>query len=304
MKWRKLGRIFVPDGTVDWMRSHAAVPVVDRIDSDVVKVYFSPRDAQGRSYTGYVVVDLRAPTKILDVSREPVLSPGRLGAFDDSGAMGTCLIDVGHEKYFYYIGWNLGVTVPFRNSIGLARSVDGGVTFTRYAEGPIIDRTPLEPHFTASCCVLHDESRYRIWYLSCLDWESVNGKPQHRYHIKYGESPDGINWERKGLVAIDFKSEDEYAISVPRVIRDKSGYKMWYSYRGRSYRIGYAESPDGYVWERRDELSGIDVSDTGWDSEMICYPCVFDHNGERYMFYNGNGYGQSGFGLAVLDSDN
>jgi hypothetical protein len=76
---------------------------------------------------------------------------------------------------------------------------------------------------------------------------------------------------------------------------------MWYSYRGESYRIGYAESHDGIQWTRRDEEAGIEVSDGGWDSEMICYPCVFDHEGQRYMLYNGNGYGKTGIGLAVLE---
>jgi hypothetical protein len=44
------------------------------------------------------------------------------------------------------------------------------------------------------------------------------------------------------------------------------------------------------------------VSLIGWDSEMIEYPFVFDHAGERYMLYNGNGYGKSGFGLAILNA--
>ena len=82
---------------------------------------------------------------------------------------------------------------------------------------------------------------------------------------------------------------------------------MWYCYRGqkeiKTYRIGYAESKGGLVWERKDELAGIDVSASGWDSECICYPYVFDYNNERYMFYNGNGYGKSGFGLAILEHD-
>ena len=78
---------------------------------------------------------------------------------------------------------------------------------------------------------------------------------------------------------------------------------MWYSCRGSAYRIGYAESNDGLEWERKDEEAGIDVSQDGWDSEMIEYPCVFQHGGSWYMLYNGNGYGASGIGLAVLDAD-
>jgi len=34
---------------------------------------------------------------------------------------------------------------------------------------------------------------------------------------------------------------------------------------------------------------------------MVEYPFVFDHKGGRYMLYNGNGYGRTGFGIAVLD---
>jgi hypothetical protein len=78
---------------------------------------------------------------------------------------------------------------------------------------------------------------------------------------------------------------------------------MWYSFRGQAYRIGYAESEDGRQWKRLDSHVGIDVSTTGWDSEMIEYPFVFDHKGQRYMLYNGNGFGKTGFGLAVLEQN-
>lgn len=78
---------------------------------------------------------------------------------------------------------------------------------------------------------------------------------------------------------------------------------MWYSRRGTSYRIGYAESADGLSWRRLDHQDGIEVSDSGWDSEMIAYAYVFDAEGERYMLYNGNGYGATGIGLAVLEAD-
>ena len=140
-----------------------------------------------------------------------------------------------------------------------------------------------------------------MWYLSATKWKMEEGRPKHYYHIKYAESDNGIQWERKGIVCIDFASEEEYAISRPCVLKDKDVYRLWYSYRGQSYRIGYAESGDGIHWERKDKEVGIDVSMSGWDCEMIEYPFVFDHQGQRYMLYNGNGYGKTGFGLAVLE---
>jgi hypothetical protein len=33
---------------------------------------------------------------------------------------------------------------------------------------------------------------------------------------------------------------------------------------------------------------------------MQAYPFVFDEGGRRYMLYNGDGYGRTGIGLAVL----
>ena len=155
-------------------------------------------------------------------------------------------------------------------------------------------------------------SAQRKVYLSCLRWERGNqeGALKHYYYIKYATSLDGIDWQRKPDPAIDFESQFEYAISTPRVKKQSNGtYKMWYSYRGRqspddTYRIGYAESLDGETWVRKDRMmSSFDVSDTGWDSEMICYPFVFEYESQLYMLYNGNGYGRSGFGLAVLEAD-
>lgn len=300
MKWRKLGNVFCPSGDLEWMRSHAAVPTAMRIDGSVYRIYFSSRDSAGRSHTGFLVLDLNAPTRVLDVSTRPVLAPGPLGTFDDSGAMATWIAEAEGRVYLYYIGWNLGVTVPFRNAIGLAiLGADGQAR--RLADGPILDRTMSEPHFCASCCVLPAEDCWRMWYLSCTAWTLSEGRPKHHYHIKYAQSDDGIHWRRDGLVAIDYSSRDEYAISRPSVLRDGGIWKMWYSSRGSAYRIGYAESGDGREWVRMDSRAGIGVSASGWDSEMIEYPFVFDHGGARYMLYNGNGYGKSGFGIAVLE---
>ena len=123
------------------------------------------------------------------------------------------------------------------------------------------------------------------------------------YHIKYAESGDGIHWMRKGIVCIDFKYRGETRIGRPCVIREDEIYKMWYCCAIDTYRIGYAESGDGIHWVRKDEEVGIDVSESGWDSEMICYPFVFEHKGQKYLLYNGDGYGKTGLGYAILEEE-
>lgn len=281
------------------MQTHASVPFADLLVDDLYRVYFTTRDKKNQSYTAYIDINILKPNSIVNISTDPVLYPGALGEFDDSGAMGSWLTRNGDNCYMYYQGWNLGVTVPFRNSIGLALK-SGAERFRRYASGPILDRSMFEPHFTATPCVLIDGLKWKMWYLSCTEWLNEGNSVKHKYHIKYAESDDGINWKREGIVAIDYADETEYAISRPSVVRDGNVWRMWYSYRGPSYRIGYAESFDGILWKRIDAAVGIDVSVKGWDSEMIEYPFVFDHKGQRYMLYNGNEYGKTGFGLAVL----
>jgi hypothetical protein len=299
MKWQKLGLIFCPDGKYNWMISHASVPVAEYLEQDIFRIYFSSRDAKNRSHTAWLDIDINRPAIVLASAEKPILSPGELGEFDDSGAMLSWIVLQPQIKYFYYIGWNLGVTVPFRNSIGLAIWEKGRFP-KRYSNAPIVDRSSIDPYFVASCCLRVEDCLWKMWYLSCTGWTLVNSIPRHSYHIRYAESIDGISWKRDGISCIDFKDPGEYAISRPCVLNDNGLYKMWYSYRGISYRIGYAESLDGIHWTRLDQQVGISVSDFGWDSEMIEYPFVFDHKGSRYMLYNGNGYGKTGFGLAVL----
>ena len=298
-KWEKLCLVYKPSGEKEWLQTHAAVPIAEHLEGNIFKIYFSTRNKNNESSTGYLLIDITKPQEILDLSVNPVLVPGDIGEFDDSGAMASWLVSQGDKRYLYYIGWNLGITVPFRNSVGLSVSEEGG-PFKRLYDGPILDRTIKEPHFVASCCVLIDSHVWRMWYLSCTGWRMRKGKPEHRYHIKYAESHDGVSWNREGIVAIDYLNDEEYAISRPCVIKDEDCWRMWFSFRGPTYRIGYAESQDGIKWDRIDSACILDVSNSGWDSEMIEYPFVFDHAGERYMLYNGNGYGKTGFGLAVL----
>ncbi len=304
MNWRKLGVILAPDGSLNWMHSHAAVPFVMTDSTGRDFLYFSTRDEENRSHVGRAALTSSLGVEYVDP--EPVLSPGEFGFFDEDGVTASYGFQESDHVKLYYVGWNKGRNVPFRNALGLATSSDGGQTFKRVSTGPILDRSPVDPCFVAGACVMNESDGYRMWYISCVRWEQEKEGPKHYYHLKYATSVDGVNWNRDGTIVIDFKSEYEYAISQPWVIRDQTGYKMWFSYRGQSevasYRIGYADSKDGIVWQRNDSSSGIDVSEEGWDSEMVCYPYVFKRNGQTYMLYNGNNYGETGIGLAVLEN--
>jgi hypothetical protein len=259
-------------------------------------VYFAGRDDKNRAHIGRFDFDPRHPDSF-NLHPNPVLTPGTLGAFDDSGVTVSCIVPHDGKWWLYYTGWSLGVTVPFYLAIGLAVS-DDGEKFKRVSEAPILGRSAIDPYMVASPSVLHDGDRWRMWYVSCERWEETTSGPKHYYHIRYAESDDGILWKRIGHVCIDFANENEFAFGRPCVVKDADCYRMWYCVRGNAYRIGYAESPDGLNWNRKDNQAGLSESDSGWDSSMTAYPHVFDCAGTRWMLYNGNDYGRTGIGLA------
>jgi predicted GH43/DUF377 family glycosyl hydrolase len=298
MKWAKLGHVYVPDGRFPWARHYAANPVAEHIDGDVFRIYFSSRDEKNRSSIGFVEIDIKSPTKILRESERPVLSPGDLAMFDDSGVSIGCIVSVGRKRYLYYMGWHLTVTVPWQNTLGLAISNSSTEPFIRHSRFPIVELNEVDPYTVSYPWVAIEGEKFRMWYGSNIAWGS--NKEDMRHLIKYAESDDGLHWTRNGTIAIDFDKPDEYAICKPCVRRDRDSYRMWFCARGKAYRVYYAESDDGVTWRRAAEPA-VDVSGSGWDSEMVEYPFVFDHNSERYMLYAGNGFGKTGFGIAVLD---
>jgi hypothetical protein len=300
MKWTKLGRIIEPKLGLKWMKSHIMVPTAEHIEGDIFRIYYSGRDELNRSLIGSVHINITEPHKILDISHEPVLGLGELGCFDDNGVTPSWIINSDGNKYLYYIGWRPRSTTRMSVIAGLAMSNDDGQTFRRVSRAPILRITNDEPFAILTApCVMIEDGIWKMWYVSGVEW--VNPELP-RYNIKYAVSNDGIEWNQTGIVCIDNDGKSETALARPCVLNENGIFKMWYSYKKqpRDYRIGYAESKDGLAWTRMDEMMDMDVSESGWDSEMIEYSFVFNHNKQKYMLYNGNGYGMSGAGLAIM----
>ena len=301
MPWKKLGVIFDSRNRVDWIKSHSWVPIPDSIGEGLFKVYFSGRNSQNYSLPGAFTIDIKNPFKLLDFTKKPLLSLGDLGAFDDSGVIPSWILNNNGKKYMFYSGWMEGKKVPYHSSVGLAVSDDGGQTFSKTFPAPLFPLNEIDPYFTASCCVLIEDGIWKAWYTSNTKWEVINNIPTPKYHIKYAESKDGEVWQRHGLIAIDFKNANEYAITRPWIIKENGKYKMWFTYRGEYNKIGYAESLDGVLWERKIGKFNLDISTEGWDSKMVAYGAVVEYEDQKYMFYNGNNYGQEGIGLAIFE---
>ena len=304
MKWEKRGLIIDPDRYKNELRgsTRAYLPTV-QIRNDTVRVYFSSLDKDMIGDVFFAELDREDLSRVIKVDG-PVLKRGETGRFDEHGVTPSCVIDVDGFTFMYYYGWTKTVLSPQLLFIGLAMSdTDYNFVFYKLLNNPILDRTPREFISRSTSCVICEDYKFKMWYTGSLcgfDYK-YNSKLVSKYAAKYAESVDGIHWEVKEDNTCLNLVDEEFGLSRSWVIHDDI-YKMWYSIRRFDipYRLGYAESEDGIKWERKDHLIGITVSDEGWDSEMVCFPCVIDLDGKRLMFYNGNGYGTSGIGYAEL----
>jgi len=307
MNWKKMGLIYKPQQGASWMRSHAQVPTV-LVLKDRLRVYFSSRPKKNLSLTTFVDLDINDFKSVLYTQPEPILKKGEAGTFDEHGVMPASVVEQDGLIFLYYSGWQQSVGVPYNNYTGLAISEDGGNTFEKYAQGPVVDRTPFELYSATSPDVWFDGTNWYMWYSSGMHWLKINDKYEHTYEIKLATSQDGKTWIQPNTKIIAQRDKFE-AITRPTIIEFDGMYHMWFCYRGSkefrlgkdSYRMGYASSIDLLNWQRDDSKAGIDVSADGWDSEMIAYPCVFKVKEEIYMFYNGNSFGLEGFGCAILE---
>jgi hypothetical protein len=303
MNFAKKGILFAPDQKEFWRQSHAALPTALQTGPEEYIIYYTSRDKDNKTYVGAFAWSPKKPLQAQNISDSPLLSPGRLGCFDAFGVQATSVVRHGSDIYLYYLGWVLGQPAPlFYTAIGLAISTDGGYTFKKYSEAPIMERSPYDPWMVSGGTVVKEQNEWRMYYLSGMSFE-INGNAESRYDIKLATSDDGIAWKRKGQVILPLQ-DNETNISRMSIVRDMDIWKAWFPVKRKdaNYRCGYAESTDGIQFRRMDDKSGIGVSEKGWDDGAIDKMEVIRNNGKFYMFYNGNSFGRDGIGLAVYES--
>lgn len=305
MKWQRLGLVFGPSGESSWAKSHATVPTPVLLRDGEIRVYVGMLDERGVGRVGYVDVAAENPRHILRISEQPCLDIGERGCFDDNGVLPSCFVQHDGRLYMYYNGFQLGVKIRYTIFSGLAVSDDGGETFQRVSRAAVLDRSDKERTFRAAPFVCKENECWRIWYPAGSSWVEIEGKEVPVVKIVYAESNDGIHWPEQGRLVIDFRDDDEHGVGRPWILRENGLYKMFYSIRVKSRPgysgLGYAESPDGISWIRKDEELGLELGAAeSFDSHMLRYGVPVKIGQQTLLFYNGNDFGRSGFGYAVL----
>ena len=318
MKWIKKGKIFDPtqfklaNNCSEFAQSPQTI-----VFDDFIRIYFSTRqkDPVNGMYLSFIsYVDFTKDfSKVIKVSDKTVIELGGLGTFDEHGIFPINLLKHNGKISAYTCGWNRRISVPVETAIGLAYSNDNGETFVRAGDGPILASSLNEPVLVGDGFVQVYDNVYHMWYIFGTKWiPKTENEPVARvYKIGHAISKDGVNWEKEeGRKIISDKLNENECQALPTVVKIGNRYHMFFCYREatdfrknpkRSYKLGYAWSDDLKNWTRDDTNSGIDVTPGAWDSDMMCYPHLFESDGKVYLLYNGNEFGKYGFGLAQLD---
>jgi len=320
MRWIKKGIIFKPkdhelyNGLNDFAQSPQALVLKDR-----VRIYFSIREKDGEKYLSHIqYVDFdKKLENILGISKHEVIKLGELGCFDEHGIFPMNVVKHYDNVIAFTGGWSRRKSVSIETSIGLAISKNNGETFSKHCNGPILTSSLNEPCLVGDPFVLPQSTKKNPWdmfYIYGLRWiDDGKGNKERVYKIGYAVGFSLHYWFRSQRQMVEDKLGPNECQAMPTVIRYQNKYHMYFCYREPldfrinpkcGYKLGYAytTNPNSKTnWTRDDSLAGIDVSKDGWDSDMMCYPHLFECDGNIYMLYNGNKFGKEGFGLAVLE---
>lgn len=303
MKWQKKGLIYAPNPKLDWQQSFAMLPCLYLVNNEVLRIFYGSCDKNNIGRISYIDVNPSNPKDIIYTHEEPCFYEGQNGCFDDNGVVPVSLIEKNGKLLLYYIGFQLGVKVPYYMFCGLAESSNQGKSFKRILNTPILDRTSEELYARCGCHVIKHDNKYKMWYIGSYEegWTQTKEGLKPLYNMKYIESDDGVNFNSKPITCMHYNNDDEHGFGRPYVWIQDGIYKMIMSIRtySQGYQLAYAESNDGINWKRLDNkiLQGKQYE---WDCNNQSYATIFNFKDKTYLFYNGNDCGKTGFGYAEL----
>jgi hypothetical protein len=202
------------------------------------------------------------PAQLVFAGAQPALTNGCPGSFDDAFVRVPCIIREPDRLRMYYSagdssgGWSVGYAESedgmrwTRPSLGLWEY--GGSRANNLVLSAEAERGELR---VCHPWVICNSTGYRMYYSVSVD--------SGAYAIGTATSPDGINWRKdQRVVVLPRGSEGEFDYwyaAIPKVVRDDSGYRMWYTgYNGgpanaglpAAYALGHAVSDDGVNWRK------------------------------------------------------
>jgi hypothetical protein len=299
MGWQDLGIVFSPNGAHSWMKSHAYVPTACHL-GDRIRVFAAFWDENRIGRIGYVDFSESDPTRVIAYSREPVLSVGAPGAFDEHGVTPMSIVIDGDAMRLYYAGWQRSESVRYFLFTGMANSSDGGSSFSKASDVPVLDRVrgnyQVRTGFIGKFGPI-----WKAWIAQSEGLVQVAGKLIPSYSLGYLESRDGIVWPSTAKLCFSQGENDVFGYGRSAIWVEGSRYHCMLSVRRRSgYVIEYSFSSDGIDWSEpaRSNFALLPQNTIPQQSETM-FPSIVMVSGTRYVFYNGDAFGKEGIRCAT-----
>jgi len=303
-KLEKRGFIFKTNKLYDWAVSHTYMPTPDVRDT-YIRIYLAFWDENKVGQIGFIDVDIDNPSKILNICRNPVLKIGKPGRFDDNGVSPSYMKNKDGVKILFYIGWQLGVTVPYHLFSGVATTFDDGETFQASSDVPYLDRLDGEAFArSAPMIVIETDSLLRknsIYYFGASKWmwDPTHNRYWYDSEIKLLASP------KRAGIPVNIPKSNTFGHGRPWVIWDGNRHHMFFVYRTfedpTKYKQGYGVSENGINFDVTYDTVIPFGKDGDFDSEAASHLVVVPAGGRLVGFYMGNDFGREGMGWCEVE---
>lgn len=292
--------IYGPKQSGKWDTWTNGVSIVRNPDEKSYKMFYCGRAGAG---IGFAEASVNDPLTWKENRASPVLKPLKNWEGNTTNQPRVVKVTDDHWR-MYYTGW--GYKHPNGGSpwaFNLAESFDGGVTWKRHGEGPLLERGDADSPDGGGVCVPEVRrigEKWMMWYTAMKVATGQN------IHLCLATSEDGVHWTKSPgnpVLTDDFTQGPKRNVISRCFVRYAEGvYQMWYSHAKPNYRIKYAESLNGITWERSPIEPVLNVGPQGsWDSQMVEYPEVDVVDGRWRLWFCGNGFGSVGYAEGVSE---
>jgi len=300
MSWRQLQWISSVDMGGFESTGHMTLPILLRLDSERVALFWSTRDRDNRSYI--LGADAVFDSRSLEINWSSVyvaLSPGEEGTFDCDGvSCSDVRLDQSGNLEIFYFGWQRLPSFHWLNGIGVARGAFGS-PLSRISAGPLLGRDVLD-QFSVAYPFISRFSESELFYSTYTRFADPRTTSSFRYAVKRAEIQlDSGRVENRIEVDIE-EVEGASAYSRPTIFSDGKNDILLCSVRGTHYEIrGWIRKSTR--WVRAPHLDGNSLRGP-MSQDSTCYQFPFVAGTNCFILYNGDRYGATGFGLAKLDA--
>ena len=299
--WEKLGVIFdLPQKRGGLYKSHTSNPTSLFISDNIIRIFFSSRDAKNRSSIFSIDFDLDKKLEIKN-SFKFQFKFNENSKFYSEGVTCASIYSINKKNYLTFMGWVNKPDTHWYGTIGRLL-LDDSFNIRKKSVRILLEKNKTDKVSVSYPYIYNDQKKFIMIYGSTISWESKYNEMIHL--LNYAVSKNGTYfYSNKNLIkGIPGKAQ---AFSRPTIFFDdlKNGH-MWFSYRGGNgdkYKIGYALKTKGSEeWKMNLQKNILTTSENFYETEMVEYPYVFEHKNNLFMLYNGNAYGKTGILLAKL----